>query len=621
MYQYFRLLSIPVLFLSSGILLAVAVYFLNTSYFDFSETIIAIYHLQEKAEIFTSQYLTEFRYEILKFTLIALAFFSPLVALYTYLNLELLYFSLKQFILFVRGLYFNLKSSYTNLTSTQKLYFKSYVLSITAVRVFLLFRYPVHIDEAFSYVFMVSKGMLVTLTYYPGPNNHIGYLISCVLADVIFSEPMLAIRIPVLLLSTFTSIFLFAVIKKYLNFNIALVASCLFSFSEYGLFYSVHGRGYELMIICFIIASISLIKIINIGSKYYFIVFIGASVLGFYTIPVFLYPFASIMLFALIYSLTEKQTRKVRWLFATGMIVFLGSLFMYMPVLFASGINALTGNKWVSKMNFDLFLEQFPFYLADTPGTFYSLDIYGTWITLLNFTFWLIVAFKPTLFEKEFNDIKKLKHTGVFLTCLYISPPIFLFVQQVLPGARIWLYLSLAEYISIVWAISLIYKKYKTSRPAHKKSAYNPEDNPESLPVNYKSFSKSSTQLKVILVLLIGYISFMTYYTGWVTVKREPIYQQQAILNKQIIDDEAQIVYVNQDLYNVFLRYEALRAHKNIFVEANNPEEREYYDFIVLRQNSAFPESLNKNLYKLFYTDEFVVAYKRIKDISDIKDY
>jgi hypothetical protein len=601
------------LFLLSGVLLAVALFFINTSYLEFTNAIIVIYNLQEKADIIKSTYLTNSKYEIIKYIMISVSLIVPLVSFYMYLHLEVFYFSAKQFINFLVGLYQKLKAEITSLSKKERYIAIVAFILLTVTRVYFAYSYPVHIDEAFSYVFIVSKGWLATLTYYPGPNNHIAYLLLCAPFNFLFDEPQLIMRAPALLVSTFTSVACFLILKKYFGFIVSFSSVLLFSFSEYGIYYAVHGRGYFLMLFFFSISLVCLMRSITLGSRYYFILFCLGSALGLYTIPIFAYPLASMLLVGFLYAYTEKNTRKIRWIFISSLIIFLLTTLLYLPIILTNGYEALIGNRWVKPLSSADFYNNIMFYLADTPGTFYSLDIYGIWITLLNLIFWFRVIITPNQFI-GINPKLNLQYTGWFIIGFYVTPICMLLLQQVIPGTRTWLYLSLIEYVSIVLAVKIIINKWSGE---HVLDTLNPKFSLSFVSRGFIGNISPSNKIPLMLYIIAFYTICMCFYIQQYTLYREPIYKSHPLITEKIVQEKPKKVLVTQDLYNVFLRYEALKANQHILIDTKQNNNRLLYDYVILKKSESFPEWLNNEKYTPYQQDGFVNVLIRKKLLKE----
>ncbi|WP_020533660.1 hypothetical protein [Flexithrix dorotheae] len=584
MFQQFRTIAIVLIFFVSGMALATTVFFFNTNYQEFSDTIIILYNLHEKATIFRSQYLTEFRFEVLKYILIGVSLIIPLVGFYIYLYLEIIYFSLKQIYFFLRNLVIHLYETLDALSPFEKNLAIVAFTIISISRLYFSFAYPIHIDEAFSYVFLVDKGFFVTLFYYPGPNNHVLYLLLCGLADHLFSNPWVAMRLPVLLISTITTILIFTLVKYYSNFRIAFWGSLLFSLSEYGLFYAVHGRGYFLLLLILIFCILSLFKIVKGGFKYYYAIFIIASILGFFTIPVFIFPFASLITFGLIYSWKFGIKQKVRWISVATLIVILGTGVCYTPILIGSGWTVLFQNSWVASLSWEEFILKIPGYLAESASAFYSMDYLGVIFRLINLGFWAFVFYKPEFFSaKGWCSRESLKMLSLLMLCFYVIPFPILLVKKVLPFFRIWLYLGLLEYFGLVTAIFLITKKYKV-----------------------ESLQKTTWTLIPAIVYTLFFLTFLQ-----LEILKPTPYRQYPKLVDYVLRKKANRVFVTEDLYNVFLRYEGLKYQKHLTIHVTNPFPGNRYDFIITKKKESFPTTVDQKSYEAFYEDDYVKAFEK----------
>src|SRR5690606_16623176 len=111
--------------------------------------------------------------------------------------------------------------------------------------------------------------------------------------------------------------------------------------------YAVHGRGYILLLLCTIIATVALMKLVQQKSLIYWLLFMLASVAGFLTIPIFLYPFASLVIFGAGYFLSTRNLNGFTSLFLACFFISLLTLLLYFPVMLVSGPEQLFGNEYV----------------------------------------------------------------------------------------------------------------------------------------------------------------------------------------------------------------------------------------------------------------------------------
>ena len=96
------------------------------------------------------------------------------------------------------------------------------------------------------------------------------------------------------------------------------------------------------------------------------VAYVVASVLGFYTIPSFLYPFVSITVLAAAYGLWTKQWPLVRAVLAAGGIIAAVVPLLYGPVLLISGVRAVTSNADVQRLAFGTVASRLPAHLSAT---------------------------------------------------------------------------------------------------------------------------------------------------------------------------------------------------------------------------------------------------------------
>jgi hypothetical protein len=97
-------------------------------------------------------------------------------------------------------------------------------------------------------------------------------------------------------------------------------------------------------------------------------------ILGFYTVPFMLYPFGAVCLWILTNGLAGEtnaaygsQRRLLKYLVSAGVLVGLGTLILYLPVvLIGTGLDSLVGNPFVAKMSW---AEFWPTLVKETSNT------------------------------------------------------------------------------------------------------------------------------------------------------------------------------------------------------------------------------------------------------------
>ena len=92
-----------------------------------------------------------------------------------------------------------------------------------------------------------------------------------------------------------------------------------------------------------------------------------SSILGFYTIPSFLYPFITLNLVILLYNRPNRC-----WQFITNAIVTIITIALYLPVIIVNGLDALTNNPWVKPIDRNVVISGMPSFLKVTLMSLHS---------------------------------------------------------------------------------------------------------------------------------------------------------------------------------------------------------------------------------------------------------
>lgn len=299
---------------------------------------------------------------------------------------------------------------------------------------------PVSYDEAYTYLYLVSKPFYISALFYPSPNNHILYSLSANLTEYIpFASVLFCLRLPSILFSFLTSLVGFSFVKRFFGKKLAIFVVALFPVLFMSIYYSYMARGYSLMVLLFIIVLFSVYNILERNRKKDWMFFVIGSVLGFYTIPSFLYPFITLNIILLLSNIKLIKRQIIYNLIATVSI-----LILYTPVMILNGLGALANNRFVTpdKMTRFEVLQTLPSFL------YQSLEeISG----IPGFIVLLICLF--SLFMFILNKDKK----NIMLWVVFMSSPFFLLgIHNVIPFPRTFVYYGFI----IVFLFSISISKY-----------------------------------------------------------------------------------------------------------------------------------------------------------------
>jgi len=220
------------------------------------------------------------------------------------------------------------------------------VLSIAAVTLFTiiaailripLLSRPMGSDESATFIYYASHPLPVAVTIYGSPNNHILHTVLMHLSYRMFGSAEWALRLPAFLAGV-AIVPLTYVAARSIGNRGALLAAAFSASAPVLIDYSTDARGYT-MLCCFVlICAAAMAEIIRSGSRTAAWVFAISAALGFYTVPVMLYPFVMLVVWG---------RRKA---LPAAIVAILVAVALYLPVLLISGLSSITSNPYVRPM-------------------------------------------------------------------------------------------------------------------------------------------------------------------------------------------------------------------------------------------------------------------------------
>jgi hypothetical protein len=179
-------------------------------------------------------------------------------------------------------------------------------------------------------------------------------------------------------------------------------------------------------------------------NKNYIQIYLICSIIGFYTIPVFLYVSVTLVLFQII--LFKKETSKLWILLKYHILIGVITFLLYLPIIYFNGLDSIINNQWTKKLPFNQVIDCFK-----------DRSVFGLFDKLIGInSFYLIILFLVTLLfiyiKKATIDEKRLIQ---FIFISFLLPFVFILVQRVIPGTRTWCYLL----IPLTLGIAIIFTK------------------------------------------------------------------------------------------------------------------------------------------------------------------
>jgi 4-amino-4-deoxy-L-arabinose transferase-like glycosyltransferase len=284
-------------------------------------------------------------------------------------------------------------------------------------------------DESFTYLTYASKPFFVLMSNYSEPNNHILHSILVKISSDLFGAAPWAIRLPGFLFGVLLPLLVFWLASRFYSIRLALTAAALSASNSYLIEYSTIGRGYTML--CFFSllifgAAHSLKEDQENDLGWFAIVVCGA--LGFYTIPIMVYPLAGSFLYLFVFLVVFGDSRSKSFIkiLSCGLSVSLIGLLLYSPVFLVSGFQQLFANKFVSPKTFVFVKEQLPDSLLETV-IFWFRDVSAVGAGILGFV--LILFFTK---DRKF----------IFLVLSVLASSVALvFIQRVVPFERVWIFI------------------------------------------------------------------------------------------------------------------------------------------------------------------------------------
>ena len=313
---------------------------------------------------------------------------------------------------------------------------RALLLTVLAVGTGLRLRYllqPMRYDESATFLEYASRPFYFALSNYSAPNNHLFHTALVRVAYLTFGNEPWAIRIPALVAGVLLIPAAYLAGRMLYNRDAGLLAAGLVASSSILVEYSTNARGYSMLALVFLVLLALGAYLARGGEPGGWQLFAVAGALGFYTIPVMLYPFGIICLWLLWSTLAGDfaggKASGLRRLFTTVAATALLVLILYAPVFTVSGVQAVTGNQYVVSRAWSYFAAGL-WTSARALWLQWNRDV----PTLLAVALALGAVF-ATLFHRKLSGYR----IPPMLAALAWPVPVLL-LQRVVPFERVWLF-------------------------------------------------------------------------------------------------------------------------------------------------------------------------------------
>jgi hypothetical protein len=291
--------------------------------------------------------------------------------------------------------------------------------------------FPIFYDEAWTYINMSTKNVLVSMSYYPAPNNHILFSLLTNLTVLLPLDPTFALRLPNLLLLPVCYLTVLLVLREFFNSKVALLGAAAFMTAYPVALYTMQARGYFLCIWLSVLSVYCTYRMLSSSRQDFMVLWVLINTLGFYAMPSFLYLFGSVSLFAALICTASKDWARFRTLIVGSVITGGLVVILYTPVFLISGVGAVTNNSYVQKRTLPDIYAQSPTHFANTGN--WMMGGYATYGYLVCAILLLVII------------VEALRNSGQRLLALaalvLLTAPLFIvFLHRVIPFERTWSY-------------------------------------------------------------------------------------------------------------------------------------------------------------------------------------
>lgn len=225
---------------------------------------------------------------------------------------------------------------------------------------------PVIHDEAYTVETWATGSLRYALEDYHLPNNHIFHTLQVqAVVKTLGTQPWM-VRLPAFIAALLLVPAGYGLARRWYGPRAAFLAAGLIAAAPVLVDYATNARGYTwymlFTLLVFLLAS-GLLQRNNLAGWCALILCAG---LGFWTVPMMLYPFGGVCAWIALSALLDAQAarayggspwRLMRYLVAAGISAGLLALLLYAPVLLKNGPGVLFSNQFVTSLPWDVFRE------------------------------------------------------------------------------------------------------------------------------------------------------------------------------------------------------------------------------------------------------------------------
>ena len=312
--------------------------------------------------------------------------------------------------------------------------------------------FPLSHDEAYMYNAFASRSIWHMVSNYHLPNNHVLLSVIMKITTGLLGNHVWTLRLPTILAGVLMVPATFFFAKRFYSIETAILSSILVAVFPVLVLYSVLARGYAIIALFTLLLFILADYIRNHKNRFAWLLIVLLSALGFFTIPIMLFPFGALYIWLLL-SFVLKDTTSyetkfdfLKYWVISGFIAAFITILLYTPI-FIYSYDRFFGNGFIAPVEWNIFLVTISTRLRNT-WTEWS-EFVPLWTSYLS-VFGFLVSL---IFHRRFSRQKfppQLAFLIWIVTLLIVRRP------DMLP--RFWLFLAAPI---LVWSTAGIVEPLK----------------------------------------------------------------------------------------------------------------------------------------------------------------
>ncbi|MFZ0533729.1 MAG: glycosyltransferase family 39 protein [Anaerolineales bacterium] len=242
-------------------------------------------------------------------------------------------------------------------------------------------------DEGYTFVVFGSTSIFNIVSNYHLPNNHVLNSLLIFFSTHLFGSQPWAVRLPALSAGLLLIPATFALAKQIYDKYTAFLSAILITILPGAILYSTTARGYSLVALFTVLTLLIAYYLRENKNLFAWSLLVLFSALGFYSVPVMLFPFGVVFVWLFLENLlTPPRSYGSKFIFLkywvlAGISTATLVLILYIPIFIYSGTEKVFANQWVSP-------EPWLGYISAIPSRL--LNVWHEWTGGLPFI-WLIL--------------------------------------------------------------------------------------------------------------------------------------------------------------------------------------------------------------------------------------